>query len=487
MLQLNLSKRSSNSNEHHHDSSKKSKLTFELKDAFHTVKSQIPLTHCVWLLITIFLQILILFFLIRSSPPHPPPSNSQQLVALNPDCQSGYVYVYDLPATFNTEFIAKCEELDPWKSRCKAVSNGGFGPSATGLERVVPEDITPAWSWTDMYAAEVIYHNRMLSHKCRIMDPEKATGFYIPFYAGLDIGKFLWFNYTAKDRDRKSEMVLDWLKEQPTFTRANGVDHFIMLGRLTWDFRRLTSNDSEWGSSLLYMPLMKNVFRLSVEKHQNDDLEESVPYPTAFHPRSESDIVQWQNYIRNYDRTKLFSFVGAKREKIKNDFRGVLMDYCKSEENCLAVDCATTVCSDGAPAIMEAFLDSDFCLQPRGDGLTRRSTFDCMLAGSIPVYFWRGTFKGQYEWHLPWMAESYTVFIDHDNVRDTNGSLILQVLQGIHKDKVKEMRETLINLLPKFVYATPGKDLGSVKDAFDITIDRVLKRLKSRRDQYFES
>ncbi|CAN4109945.1 unnamed protein product [Withania somnifera] len=478
MLQLNLSTRSG-TNEHHHDSSKKSKLSFELKHTFHSVKSQIPLTHCIWLLITIFLQILILFFLIRSSPPS---STQQQLLALKPDCPSGYVYVYNLPSTFNTEFIEKCNVVDPWnKSHCNVVSNNGFGPRATGLEHVVPKDLTPAWYWTDMYAAEVIYHNKMLSHKCRTMDPEKANGFYIPFYAGLDISKYLWFN-TAKDRDRKSELVLDWLKMQPTFTRSKGVDHFIMLGRLTWDFRRLTDNDSDWGSSLLQMPLMKNVFRISVEKHQNDDLEESVPYPTAFHPRSESDIVQWQAYIRNYKRSKLFSFVGSKREKIKNDFRGVLMDYCKTEENCRAVDCATTVCSDGAPAIMEAFLDSDFCLQPRGDGLTRRSMFDCMLAGSIPVYFWKGTFKGQYEWHLPWMPETYTVYIDHKDVRDSNGTWILKVLERIHKDKVKEMRETLINLLPKFVYAQSGADLGSLKDAFDITFDRVLTRLKVHRD-----
>ncbi|XP_075099714.1 xyloglucan galactosyltransferase XLT2-like [Nicotiana tabacum] len=466
------------------------KLTkaIELKYNMRSVKSQIPVNHCLWLIITIFLQIIILFFLLRSSQP----SNTQHAVALNPsDCQSGYVYVYDLPPAFNKELIDQCHESD---RGCGAVSNGGFGTKATGLEHVVPRNLTPAWYWTDMYSAEVIFHNRMLSHKCRTLDPEKAKGFYIPFYAGLDIGKFL-FNYSAKDRDRKSEMLLDWLKEQPTFTRNKGVDHFIMLSRLTWDFRRLTDNDADWGSKLLHMPLMRHVFRLSVEKHQNDNLEESVPYPTAFHPRSESDIIQWQNYIRSYKRTKLFSFVGAKREKIKNDFRGVLMDYCKSEEDyCGAVDCATGICSDGATAIMETFLGSDFCLQPRGDGLTRRSMFDCMLAGSIPVYFWKGTFKGQYEWHLPWMPESYTVFIDNRDVRATNGSLILKVLESFHKDKVKEMRETLINLLPKFVYARSGEDLGSVKDAFDISIDRVLKRLEIGRNQlltqnqaYFES
>ncbi|KAL0307182.1 UNVERIFIED_CONTAM: Xyloglucan galactosyltransferase XLT2 [Sesamum radiatum] len=92
--------------------------------------------------------------------------------------------------------------------------------------------------------------------------------------------------------------------------------------------------------------------------------------------------------------------------------------------------CSITHCYDGAPAILEAFLDSDFCLQPKGDGFTRRSAFDCMLAGSIPVYFWRGSTEYQYEWHLPKLAQTYSVFIDHNVVRNDT-SIIKQVLQKL--------------------------------------------------------
>lgn len=393
-------------------------------------------------------------------------------------CGFGKVFVYNLPPMFNKELLDNCHDLDPWSSRCNAVSNGGFGPKATGLDGVVPENLTPAWYWTDMYAAEVIYHVRMLDYKCTTSNPDEATAFYVPFYVGLAVGKYLWFNYTAKDRDRHGEMVLNWLKDQKYWKKSNGSDHFLMFGRLTWDFRRLTADsDTEWGSSFIYMSLMKNVLKISVERSKWDPLEVSVPYPTAFHPRSESDISDWQSYVRSRRRDKLFCFVGATRKKIKNDFRGILMNYCKQESgSCGVVDCSETHCYDGAPAILEAFLDSDFCLQPKGDGFTRRSFFDCMLAGSIPVYFWEGSFKEQYQWHMPHRRpETYSVFIDHNEVR--NGTISVKaVLEKFSREEVKKMRETIIDLMPRFLYARSSHGLQNSKDAFDITIEGVLRR-----------
>nr|GMD51378.1 xyloglucan galactosyltransferase XLT2-like [Ipomoea batatas] len=94
---------------------------------------------------------------------------------------------------FNYELVENCNELDPWKATgCKVVANGGFGLPAKGLESVVPENLLPTWYWTDMYSLELIYRERMLNHQCRTMDPEEATGFFIPFYAGIAVGKFLF-------------------------------------------------------------------------------------------------------------------------------------------------------------------------------------------------------------------------------------------------------------------------------------------------------
>jgi len=124
-------------------------------------------------------------------------------------CPSGRVYVYDLPPMFNKEMLENCSSLDPWSPRyCDAVLNGGFGRRATEIAGVVPASLAPAWYWTDQFMLEVIFHNRVLKHRCRTLEPESATAFYIPFYAGLTVGRYLFTSRSSKERDRDCEMLL---------------------------------------------------------------------------------------------------------------------------------------------------------------------------------------------------------------------------------------------------------------------------------------
>ncbi|XP_073037955.1 xyloglucan galactosyltransferase XLT2-like [Primulina eburnea] len=458
----------------------------EIKTAADSVKYFVSSYHCAWLTAAILLQIVtISFFVNRASIPSPVYTALPLAQARHDNddvCEFGRIYVYHMPSLFNQDLLDNCHELAPWSSRCTALSNNGFGPPAAELSGVIPYNLTPAWYWTDLYAGEPIFHHRMMSYKCRTMYEEEATAFYIPFYVGLAVGKHLWSNYKSEDRDFHSLAMLNWIKNQSPWKKSNGSDHFIMMGRLTWDFRRLSDNDNEWGSRFLYMPLMKNVLHLTVERSPWDPLEISVPYPTPFHPRSESDIDSWQNFIRARTRSNLFSFVGGTRKTFKKDFRGLLMSLCRNDSSsCKLVDCSITPCYDGALGMTEAFLDSVFCLQPKGDGFTRRSAFDCMLAGAIPVYFWRGSFENQYEWFLPVEAKTYSVFIDNNLVRNRS-SIIKDVLEKYNTEEVETMREKIIEFMPRFLYSKSNANLGRFKDAFDITMDEVLARFKQQKD-----
>ncbi|KDP22372.1 hypothetical protein JCGZ_26203 [Jatropha curcas] len=461
-----------------------------------------------WLLLSVLLFQIILFLSLRSVPlsfshrhhhfpspstaPHhvniPTPTiiSSTEVTTAADDideCGLGRVFVYDLPSAFNTELIRSCDGLNPWSSRCDALENDGFGQRATGLSGIVPESLAPAWYWTDQFVLEIIFHNRILKHKCRTTEPKNATAFYIPFYAGLAVGKFLWFNYTAKDRDRHCDKMLKWVQDQPYYNKSNGWDHFLAMGRISWDFRR--SKEEDWGSSCIYMPGMRNITRLLIERNPWDYFDVGVPYPTGFHPRSDADILQWQEFVRTRNRTNLFCFAGAKRRSIKNDFRGQLLSHCHNEsDSCRVVDCGGAKCSNGTSAILETFLDSDFCLQPRGDSFTRRSIFDCMLAGSIPVLFWRRTAYYQYEWFLPGEPESYSVFIHRNDVK--NGTSVRKVLESYSKEEVRKMREKVIDHIPKFVYARSHNGLESIKDAFDVAIDGVLRRFKEQEEDGYK-
>ncbi|CAN1158989.1 Xyloglucan galactosyltransferase XLT2 [Linum perenne] len=473
------------------------------KNSFTSLTSLLKHAHLShprsWLLISVlFVQILLLLTL-RSLPFHrhdSPPSSSPIPASIAADvvssapivnsvidsanCENGYVYVYDLPSELNYDLIHNCEKLNPWSSRCDALANDGFGqPAAAGVAGIVPEDLAPAWYWTDQFVSEIVYHNRLMNHKCRTRDPSNATAFYIPFYAGLAVGRFLWQNFSAKDRDRHCEQMLSWIQSQEYFKRSDGWNHFLTMGRITWDFRR--SDENDWGSRCIYLPGMRNITRLLIERNPWDYFDVGVPYPTGFHPRSDSDVVSWQEFVRRRNRSKLFSFAGASRKSFKNDFREILINQCReADDACRVVNCGGSKCANGSAAILETFLDSDFCLQPRGDSFTRRSIFDCMVAGSIPVVFWRRTAYYQYEWFLPGEPGSYSVFIHRNDVK--NGTSIRSVLDRYSREEVRKMREKVIEYIPKLVYARSSGGLETIKDAFDVAIDGVLRRFEEQKE-----
>lgn len=399
-------------------------------------------------------------------------------------CDTGLVYVYDIPPVFNRDLLAACDALDPWTSRCVGLSNAGFGPpAAANLKDVLPSLFLPHWFATDQFNIEPIFHRRLLTHRCRTTDPSAATAFYIPFYAGLAVGRYiLSANATNSDRDHDCSLLLSWIRRQAPYRRSNGSDHFIAIGRITWDFRR--PPDGDWGSNFFNMPGMENVTRLIIERSSGDDKDVGIPYPTGFHPRSVDDVRAWQQFILNRSRSTLFGFAGSSR-RFRDDFRGLLLKECAAAGNtlCRAVDCDGSRCANRNAATMSLFLDSTFCLQPNGDSFTRRSMFDCMVAGAIPVLFFRESAYLQYQWYLPVQGKEseWSVFIDQKEVREGNVR-VRAVLDGIGEERARQMRERVVDMIPRLIYAAGEQGLGEeIEDAFDIALKGVFTLFGSSR------
>ncbi|KAL3646354.1 hypothetical protein CASFOL_011534 [Castilleja foliolosa] len=482
-----------------------------IKNTLHTVKIHISSHPRFWLFITfLWIQALIIS-IVRIPPPCFPDrtapisvsSSAAPIHLLSPpndavpkfipkpqspaplytdECPSGRVYAYDLPPAFNRDLVnPNCTDLDRWNWECGIISNHGYGRAATELRRVLPYDLHKSFYHTNQFTSEVIFHHRILKHKCFTREPESATAFYIPFYAGLAVGKYLWTNDTSK-RDRHCKMMLKWVKNQSHWKKSNGTDHFMTIGRITWDFRRLTDPGRTWGSSFLNTPSMQKVTRFIIEKYPGDEMDVSVPYPTGFHPKTKDNLIQWQNFIRDYNRSKLFTLIKeTTSDWAGNDFRAHLRSSCNNEPNlCRPVDCAVTQCLTNSTVILSALLESEFCLQPKGDTFTSRSVFDCMVAGSVPVFFTKTAYE-QYEWFFPGEPESYSVFIDEKEVRNGTTS-VKQVLMGYSKEEIRTRRENVIETIPRIIYAKPNGGIKSFKDAFDIALDGVLERIKEEKE-----
>ncbi|XP_022159581.1 xyloglucan galactosyltransferase XLT2-like [Momordica charantia] len=98
-----------------------------------------------------------------------------------------------------------------------------------------------------------------------------------------------------------------------------------------------------------------------------------------------------------------------------------------------------------------------------------------MVAGAIPVFFWKRTAYYQYEWFLPGEPASYSVYIDRNAVKNGTAS-IKEVLGRFSAAEVREMREKVIDSIPKFVYGNGG----GLRDAFDVAIEGVMRRFKEQ-------
>ncbi|XP_010418670.1 PREDICTED: probable xyloglucan galactosyltransferase GT13 [Camelina sativa] len=401
-------------------------------------------------------------------------------------CAGRYVYIHSLPSRFNDDLIKNCEAYIELRNKCKYLVNSGFGPRIleddhNHTTRVLTIE-TGSWYSTNQFMLEVIFRERMKHYECLTNDSSISSAVFVPFYAGFDVRRF--WGYNVKLRDELSEDLARWLRERPEWKKMYGRDHFFVTGRVGRDFRRVTDQDSDWGNKLMRFPEFENITMLSIEINSWRN-EFAVPYPTYFHPESRTEVKRWQRQVRVTRRRHLFSFAGANRPELKESIRGEIIRQClASQGRCKFLDCDTSSkdCSDPVK-VMEVFQDSVFCLQPPGDTPTRRSTFDSILAGCIPVLFSPDSVYNQYKWYFPKDHTKYSVYISEKDVKIGKVS-IENLLAGISEERILKMRSEVEKIIPKIIYTKPGA-VGPEKiegDAFEIAVARVLMRVQDAMD-----
>ena len=398
-------------------------------------------------------------------------------------CSGQYIYVYDLPSRFNEDLLKGCNSLLKWVDMCPYMTNLGLGPKVIEKSngKVLSKD---SWYKTNQFSLEVIFHNIMKHYKCLTKNSSLASAIFVPYYAGLDVGQYLW-DFNASVRDASPKALVKWLAQQPEWKRMWGRDHFFVGGRIGYDFRRKTDEDSDWGTKLMFLPEASNMSLLIIESSSYDN-DFPIPYPTYFHPSKDTEVFQWQERIRRMKRPYLFSFAGASRPNSSSSYsiRNELIKHCQSSRSCKLLGCYDThenICEDPV-SVIRVFQRSIFCLQPPGDSYTRRSTFDSILAGCIPVFFHPKSAYKQYLWHFPKKGSSYSVYIPE---RDVKGDKVMinETLSRVSHSEVWAMREEVIRLIPRIIYRDPRSRLETVEDAFDVAVKGVLGRIEAIRSE----
>ncbi|PON55033.1 Exostosin-like [Parasponia andersonii] len=457
--------------EHHYDNNK---ITKESSLFFTTTLKNNPRLKYTALLFFFLLSWYVVNSVWFNLPAKNDNSQSQNDVKISKttvlnNCRNGTlsVYVYDLPAEFNFGLLENCRHLNVYTDMCPHVANRGLGQAISDLGSGSGSGSTrPSWFATHQFIAEMIFHARVESHACRTRDPGRAALFYVPFYGGLHASsKFRESNLT--ERDALAVRLVDFLTEQPWWRRNQGRDHFLALGRTAWDFMRAPQSPDFGANRLLNLPPLKNATVLTVERQPwQGKNQRGIPYPSYFHPSTWREVVTWQERVRGSSRPNLFSFIGGPRKGLeKAAIRDKLIAQCSGSTRCELLRCGSK-CHDPGH-VLGVMARSDFCLQAPGDSFTRRSTFDSVLAGCIPVFFSEHTAYSQYGWFLPQEHGEYSVFIDEKSEASRR---VEEELARIPRERVERMRERVIGLIPRLTYAHPSTTDAGFDDAVDVAL-----------------
>ncbi|KAE8657353.1 xyloglucan galactosyltransferase KATAMARI1-like protein isoform 2 [Hibiscus syriacus] len=337
------------------------------------------------------------------------------------DCNNGWIYIRNLPSRFNLDLLNNCSEYPLFDDFCPYLANHGLGQKTHGRSH--------SWYRTDPLLLELIFHRRILECPCLTNDPDVANAIFLPYYAAIDSLRYLY----GPDVNSSFQHGLDLFEflqsdEPGIWERNMGHDHFLIMARPAWDFSQPLDNDPPiWGTSFLELPEFYNLTALVPEGRPWPLQEHAVPYPTSFHPQNLAYFEAWIQRVKRSRRTSLMLFAGGGgigstpniRRSIRNECENSTINNITSNFNiiqrngmysklCHMVDCSNGICEHDPIRFMKPMLQATFCLQPPGDTPTRRSTFDAITAGCIPVFFEELTAKLQYEWHLP--ADKYSEF-----------------------------------------------------------------------------
>lgn len=176
--------------------------------------------------------------------------------------------------------------------------------------------------------------------------------------------------------------------------------------------------------------------------------------------------------------------------------RRVLYEHCSGDTACqwhhTKHSCNGVI---NATDTMMLLLKSKFCIVPPGDTVTRKSAFDSLLAGCVPVIFAQATLS-QYRWFISdEELEEAAVYIPATDVTE-NGVKFLDVLKAITPEELLKKQRVIERIAPRLQYSvipewaytytregTVGSNFSYVKiprppveDAADIIIRHVLDR-----------
>ena len=296
------------------------------------------------------------------------------------------IYIYDLPPTFN-EDIVRCHK----NSFCYDISAAGYGKASS-----FDYGINFRNTWHAFL--DLTIHQRLLHSVYRTMDPEQADVFYIPYYAQMlqrcSHRKLMAFNLNTL-----TDLYMN-ITELPYF--AAGKPHFTTIGQPEWFYEM--AHAPKWIANVLYIGVELDHYTRFIHPQRLFHNTLVVPYQ-AFGHFTQRDGGAYMKIMMNklrhvhvffagqdrpytHSKSKLFRNMVVRQMPVRtNSSFNIFYKKCNNSCDVIRFWTDTSCSSTQSAKIVEWMQNSVFCLQPPGDTATRKSFFDSIIAGCIPVIF----------------------------------------------------------------------------------------------------
>lgn len=354
---------------------------------------------------------------------------------------------------------------------------------------------------TSQFALFKIMYERALLDPRRTLDPKKASSFLIPYDFGMDATFTQAHGRMRRTQCPLSSEVLRLLTQSTHFQANHGHDHTLIVSvnqNMNYFFNAKPCIDmlmACWNCTKLaideYMFIAHN---RNFELRNRGINWHAVPFPSDYHYDSSlsptiSSMPPWEQ--DETARPVLVSFVGNIRKfsTVSTSIREALHHQCSNHSECSHGTYRHDIKANVTGSNVEA-RNAVFCLQPPGDMPSRKSVFDVVLSGCIPVFFHPLTARLMYEWHLGQVGwEEIGIHFDsHQNITDLISNkvdfidVLIKHFQANHED-IRRRRKAIKNLAFQLQYSLITAPVANhhiangrqQKDAYEVSMEKVLE------------
>ncbi|CAC5403449.1 MUR3 [Mytilus coruscus] len=388
-------------------------------------------------------------------------------------------YIYDLPSSMNVDIVNHAVKNYGLRN-CMSLRNNGMGDELL----TIGENNEISVRNTDQFALEVIIHQKLLKSSYRTLNPDSADIFYVPAYVGTHCIFYNNYYFTSLS-DQLILNLTEFLLSQKYF--IEGKPHFSTIGKI---HREMCS---EFCPYLQYR-IAQNMTFLSIEREpipSNNLFMKTaaqsinvIPYPSFMH-WVPGNITNNSLPIPSLDHRDVFIFLPA-GIICTNDLRCKIMEqfmhktnlsYGEYKNQSLPTEMVffeVSQCDEETEKNLVLWMQrAVFCLQPPGDSPTRKSFYDSIMSGCIPVIF--GNHSLQYAFSKYFDFSKFTVSIPVDIAHTDKG--VLNFLKDIDIKTLQKLHMNLLNIMKYMQYSISDDKIEEPDDALKFIFAELADKL----------